>query len=232
MLTGRYADGLGNIKSDERRVDYQPFPHYAAAVWLMMQLRRWNMLKEDVDYKKLAEQVMLATDAAKIMRDLGATPPAVGFGKEIILGQEFDSSRPRNISSRCAAPEGKWRKGRGRPGSRRCCFWPYSSRLWHLLTVERLGGAEQPSIPNTRRLAARARPSEQTAAIPTPGAVARRGYELLVNAFDRTNPNNLGIAWHLLYSMGRVLLGYVLAVIVAVPHGFRAWDCCRRSIGP
>jgi nitrate/nitrite transport system substrate-binding protein len=94
VLTGRFADGLGNIKSDERRVDYQPFPHYAAAVWLMTQLRRWNMLKEDVDYKKLAEQVMLATEAAKIMRELGATPPAIGFGKEVILGQEFDSNRP------------------------------------------------------------------------------------------------------------------------------------------
>jgi nitrate/nitrite transport system substrate-binding protein len=94
VLTGRYADGLGSIKSDDRRIDYHPFPHYAAAVWLMVQLRRWNMLKEDVDYKKLAQQVMLATDAEKIMRDLGASPPAPVFGKEIILGQEFDSSRP------------------------------------------------------------------------------------------------------------------------------------------
>jgi len=94
VITGRYADGLGNIKDDPRRVDYQPFPHYAAAVWLMTQLRRWNMLKEDIDYKKLAEQVMLATDASKIMRDNGASPPAVGFGKEIILGAEFDSSKP------------------------------------------------------------------------------------------------------------------------------------------
>ncbi len=94
VITGRYADGLGNIKDDPRRVDYQPFPHYAAAVWLMTQLRRWNMLKDDIDYKKLAEQVMLATEASKIMRDNGASPPAGGFGKEIILGSEFDSSKP------------------------------------------------------------------------------------------------------------------------------------------
>jgi nitrate/nitrite transport system substrate-binding protein len=94
VLTGRYADGLGNIKTADNRVDYQPFPHYAAAVWLMVQLRRWNMLKEDVDYKKLAQQVMLATDAAKIMQEMGATPPAAEFGKETILGQVFDSSRP------------------------------------------------------------------------------------------------------------------------------------------
>ena len=94
VITGRYADGLGAIKTAEDRVDYQPFPHYSAAVWLMVQLRRWNMLKQDVDYKKLAQEVMLATDAAKIMREMGATPPAAEFGKEMILGAEFDSDKP------------------------------------------------------------------------------------------------------------------------------------------
>jgi nitrate/nitrite transport system substrate-binding protein len=94
VLTGRYADGLGNIKNEPRRVDYQPFPHYSAAVWLMTQLRRWNMLKEDVDYKKLAEQVMLSTDAGRIMREQGTAPPAGGFGTEKILGKDFDSSKP------------------------------------------------------------------------------------------------------------------------------------------
>jgi nitrate/nitrite transport system substrate-binding protein len=94
VITGRYADGLGSIKTADDRVDYQPFPHYSAAVWLMVQLRRWNMLKEDVDYKKLAQQVMLATEAEKIMRDMGASPPAAEFRKEVILGQEFDSSKP------------------------------------------------------------------------------------------------------------------------------------------
>ena len=103
VITGRYADGLGNIKTAEDRVDYQPFPHYSAAVWLMTQLRRWNMLKEDIDYKKLAQQVMLATDAAKIMRDLGATPPAADFGKEIILGQELTPANRTSTSNRFAS---------------------------------------------------------------------------------------------------------------------------------
>ena len=94
VITGRYADGLGAIKTAEDRVDYQPFPHYSAAVWLMTQLRRWNMLKEDIDYKKLAAQVMLATDAARIMREMGREPPATEFRKETILGQEFNSSKP------------------------------------------------------------------------------------------------------------------------------------------
>lgn len=94
VITGRYADGLGAIKNDPARVDYQPFPQYSAAVWLMVQLRRWNMLKEDLDYKSLAQQVMLATDAAKIMQGQGVAPPPIEFGKEIILGQTFDSSKP------------------------------------------------------------------------------------------------------------------------------------------
>jgi len=94
VITGRYADGLGAIKEDSRRVDYQPFPQYAAAVWLMTQLRRWKMLKDDIDYKALAEKVMLATDAARILRENDVKPPPISFGKERILGQEFDSAKP------------------------------------------------------------------------------------------------------------------------------------------
>jgi nitrate/nitrite transport system substrate-binding protein len=94
VITGRYADGLGAIKEDPKRVDYAPFPHYAAAVWLMTQLRRWKMLKDDIDYKALAEKVMLATDAARILKEEGIVPPPIVFGKEKILGQEFDSAKP------------------------------------------------------------------------------------------------------------------------------------------
>jgi nitrate/nitrite transport system permease protein len=92
--------------------------------------------------------------------------------------------------------------------------------VWHLLTSAGSGGPASTVDPEYARLAGQSAVAEKTAAIPTPGAVARRGYELLINAFDRSNPNNLGIAWHLIYSMARVLLGYVLAVVVAVPLGF------------
>jgi hypothetical protein len=85
--------------------------------------------------------------------------------------------------------------------------------VWQFLTSAGPGtsGAIDPEY---ARLAGQSAAAEQTGAIPTPIAVAQRGYELLTNAFDRSNPNNLGIAWHLAYSMGRVLLGFVLALIV------------------
>jgi nitrate/nitrite transport system permease protein len=91
--------------------------------------------------------------------------------------------------------------------------------IWQLLTASS-GGPAANVDPEYARLAGQSAAQENTAAIPTPVAVAKRGYELLINAFDSSNPNNLGIAWHLLYSLGRVLLGFVLAVLVAVPLGF------------
>jgi nitrate/nitrite transport system substrate-binding protein len=94
VITGKYADGLGNIKDVPDRVDFQPYPHYSMAVWMLTQLRRWNMIKQDIDYKKLAEQVMLATDARRLMAELGAAAPAPGYRKETILGRDFDSNRP------------------------------------------------------------------------------------------------------------------------------------------
>lgn len=91
--------------------------------------------------------------------------------------------------------------------------------VWHFLTVANTvdtAGVD----PEYAKLAGQSAAAQQTGAIPTPLAVAQRGGELLRDAFDRTNPNNLGIAWHLLQSLGRVVLGFVLALIVAVPLGF------------
>jgi nitrate/nitrite transport system permease protein len=44
------------------------------------------------------------------------------------------------------------------------------------------------------RLAGQSASGQQVGAIPTPWAVALRGWELIVHALDRDNPNNLGIA--------------------------------------
>lgn len=94
VITGRYADGLGGIKDVPQRVDFQPFPHYSMAIWLLTQMRRWNMIKEDIDYKAFAREVMLATDAKRLIEERGVTAPQIGYRKEVILGKEFDSSRP------------------------------------------------------------------------------------------------------------------------------------------
>jgi nitrate/nitrite transport system permease protein len=89
---------------------------------------------------------------------------------------------------------------------------------WQVLTA---GGPQGTTAvdPEYARLAGQSAAAKPSTAIPTPFAVATRGWELLSNALDDSNPNNLGIAWHLLRSLGRVLLGFALALVVAVPLG-------------
>ena len=51
VLTGTYADGLGGVKTDAKRVDFDPFPWQSFAVWMLTQMKRWGQIKGDVDYK-------------------------------------------------------------------------------------------------------------------------------------------------------------------------------------
>ncbi len=67
VLTGRYADGLGNVKNVPDRIDFDPFPYHSMAVWILTQMKRWGYVKGDVNYKDVAEQVYLATDAKAVM---------------------------------------------------------------------------------------------------------------------------------------------------------------------
>jgi nitrate/nitrite transport system substrate-binding protein len=94
VLFGRYADGLGKVVAVDDRIGFQAFPYESTAVWLLTQLRRWNMIPADVNYHDLARTVFLSTDAAKRMRDMGLTPPASPMIKHAILGKEFDPARP------------------------------------------------------------------------------------------------------------------------------------------
>ncbi len=93
VLTGTYADGLGNVKKVPDRIDFNPFPWHSMAVWILSQMKRWGYVKGDIDYAKVAEEVYLATDAQKVMKEMGITPPASTFGKYTIMGKEFDPAK-------------------------------------------------------------------------------------------------------------------------------------------
>ncbi|TLP79373.1 ABC transporter permease [Nesterenkonia sphaerica] len=54
---------------------------------------------------------------------------------------------------------------------------------------------------------------------PTPAATWDRLTEMLTDAFMLDGPNNVGIFYHLVASLQRVLLGFGLAALVAVPLG-------------
>jgi nitrate/nitrite transport system substrate-binding protein len=94
VLTGTYADGLGGVKTDARRVDFDPFPWQSFAVWMLTQMKRWGQISGDVDYKSVAEQVYLATDTGKVMKDMGLTPPAASYKSFSVMGKPFDPAKP------------------------------------------------------------------------------------------------------------------------------------------
>ena len=94
VLTGRYADGLGEVKNVPDRIDFDPFPWHSMGVWILTQMKRWGYIKGDVDYHKIAEEVYLAADTAKVMKELGYEPPTKTYSNYTIMGKEFDYSKP------------------------------------------------------------------------------------------------------------------------------------------
>jgi nitrate/nitrite transport system substrate-binding protein len=96
ILTGTYADGLGNVKRDPNRVDFDPFPWESFAVWIMTQMKRWGQLKGEVDYAAVAKQVFLATDTSKLMKEVGLTPPAATTKTFVVMGKTFDPAKPED----------------------------------------------------------------------------------------------------------------------------------------
>lgn len=95
VLTGRYADGLGEIKDVPDRIGFDPYPWHSMGVWILTQMKRWGYVEEEIDYKKIAEQVYLATECGEKMKDQGYEPPNKTYKKHIIMGKTFDPDKPK-----------------------------------------------------------------------------------------------------------------------------------------
>lgn len=59
-----------------------------------------------------------------------------------------------------------------------------------------------------------------TTLMPTPWEALVANLDYILNPFFRRGPGNLGIGWLLLASLRRVLLGFLLGTLVAIPVGF------------
>ena len=96
VLTGTYATGLEDqpIAKDPERIDFDPFPYHSMGVWILTQMKRWGYIKEHVDYKAVAEEVYLATQAAEVMESMGITPPKSTYQKYEVMGKTFDPDQP------------------------------------------------------------------------------------------------------------------------------------------
>jgi nitrate/nitrite transport system substrate-binding protein len=97
ILTGTFADGLGNVKRVPNRVDFDPFPWESFAVWILTQMKRWGYVKGDVDYAKIAAQVYLADQCREVLKSLGyKAPEKNSVPHAFVLGKTrtFDPARP------------------------------------------------------------------------------------------------------------------------------------------
>ncbi|HEX5778981.1 MAG TPA: nitrate ABC transporter substrate-binding protein, partial [Xanthobacteraceae bacterium] len=96
VLTGTFADGLGNVRKVPDRVDFDPFPWESFAVWILTQMKRWGQIKGDIDYANVAKQVFLATDTTKLMKEAGLTPPVTTSKSFSVMGKTFDPKKPED----------------------------------------------------------------------------------------------------------------------------------------
>ncbi len=95
VLTGKFADGLGNVRNVPDRADFNPIPWQSMAVWMLTQMKRWGYVKGEVNYQQLAEKVFLLTDAKKHMKALGETPPTgTAYPGFKVMGKAFDPMKP------------------------------------------------------------------------------------------------------------------------------------------
>ena len=93
VLTGKFADGLGNVKNVPDRADFDRMPWQSMAVWMLTQMKHWGYVKGNVNYKQIAEKVFLITDAKKHMKALGQKTPEGAYPKFTIMGKEFDAAK-------------------------------------------------------------------------------------------------------------------------------------------
>jgi nitrate/nitrite transport system permease protein len=90
--------------------------------------------------------------------------------------------------------------------------------IWHALTLPKAAPVTAES--EYAALVGAAAASGQKSAFPSPSDVGAKIMQHLGEPFYDRGPNDKGIGIQLAYSIARVMLGYLLAALVAIPVGF------------
>ncbi|WP_226583497.1 nitrate ABC transporter permease [Acuticoccus sediminis] len=90
---------------------------------------------------------------------------------------------------------------------------------WHLLVVAQQGDAAEGLDPEYAALLGK-QATEGASALPRPAEVAAAIWAQIKDPFYDAGPNDKGIGIQLAYSLFRVLTGFGLAAVVAIPTGF------------
>src|SRR5260221_5689889 len=87
---------------------------------------------------------------------------------------------------------------------------------WHLATLPR--GERAPAPDEYAKLLGKG--AKKSEGFPTPAQVGETIVKNLSEPFYNRGPNDKGVGIQLAHSLGRVGLGYLLAIVLAVPLGF------------
>jgi len=90
--------------------------------------------------------------------------------------------------------------------------------IWHAATLPTAG--KQVVDAEYAKLVGQAAASGQKSAFPAPAEVGGKIWQHLKEPFYDRGPNDKGVGIQLAYSLARVLAGYLLAALVAIPLGF------------
>jgi len=90
--------------------------------------------------------------------------------------------------------------------------------IWQL--AAQTGGGTSNVDPEYAKLVGAQAATGGQSAVPTPLEVGAKLWQHLIDPFYVRGTNDQGIGIQLAYSLGRVLLGYLLAALVAIPLGF------------
>jgi len=94
VLTGRYLDGLGNIKNEPDRIDYDPMPWQSMAKWILSQMVRWGQIGPEVNFDAVAKKVYLEADCADMIDTLGYKQKKASYDDFSIMGKPFTPKDP------------------------------------------------------------------------------------------------------------------------------------------
>jgi nitrate/nitrite transport system substrate-binding protein len=107
VLTGRYADGLGEVKNVPTAPTSIPSPGTRWRVWILTQMKRWGYVKGDVNYKGIAEQVFPRHRSEEAHGELDMKSPASSYAKFKVDGQGVSIRRlPGQVPRRLRHQEG------------------------------------------------------------------------------------------------------------------------------
>ncbi len=105
-MLGNYENGLGKTWKDADYMKFYDdgqvnFPYYSHGIWFLTQLRRWGLLKQDIDYAAVARQVNQVGLYTEVAKSMNIAVPSNAMKVETLFdGTVFDPSQPKEYVNR------------------------------------------------------------------------------------------------------------------------------------